>query len=125
MERMSTTTKYLVFGLVMTGMSSALLRAEPPPVPAAQTPTPTIITPAGTPPPAPLVPVAATPAAETPATPAAGTPHIQFATPVADFGKAKAGEPIKYTYYFTNTGDATLEVTHVQPSCGCTTARDW
>ena len=41
------------------------------------------------------------------------------------FGKAKAGDPIKYSYVFTNTGDAVLEVSHVQPSCGCTTAGDW
>jgi len=45
--------------------------------------------------------------------------------PVFDFGKAKSGEPVKYTYYFTNTGDQVLEITHVQPSCGCTTAGDY
>ncbi len=52
-------------------------------------------------------------------------PQIQFATPVYDFGRAKSGEPVKYTYYFTNTGDQVLEVTHVQPSCGCTTAGEF
>jgi hypothetical protein len=37
----------------------------------------------------------------------------------------KAGDPVKYTYYFTNTGNALLEVTDVRPSCGCTTAGEW
>lgn len=50
---------------------------------------------------------------------------IAFATPVYDFGKVKSGDPVKYTYVFTNTGTAALEVSHVQPSCGCTTAGDW
>src|SRR5713101_411491 len=62
--------------------------------------------------------------AAAPSTNSAG-PKIQFATPQYDFGKAKAGEPVKYTYFFTNTGDATLVVSNVQPSCGCTTAGEW
>ncbi len=65
--------------------------------------------------------------AEVPA--ASGTnlmgPKIEFATPVHDFGRVKAGEPVKYTFVFTNTGDQVLEVKAVQPSCGCTTAGDW
>jgi hypothetical protein len=52
-------------------------------------------------------------------------PRIQFATPVHDFGKIKGGEMVKYTYVFTNSGDRSLEVTSVRPSCGCTTANDW
>jgi hypothetical protein len=52
-------------------------------------------------------------------------PHITFATPVYEFGKVKAGDAVKYSYVFTNTGTGTLEVTHVQPQCGCTTAGDW
>jgi Protein of unknown function (DUF1573) len=60
---------------------------------------------------------------------AAGTnalgPRIQFATPIRDFGKVRSGDPVRYTYYFTNTGDALLEVRAVQPSCGCTTAGQW
>jgi hypothetical protein len=52
-------------------------------------------------------------------------PKIQFADPIYDFGKVKAGDPVKYTYYFTNVGDQTLELKGVQPSCGCTTAGDW
>src|SRR6266478_4117700 len=69
----------------------------------------------------PLAPVAATP--ET-GTNAAG-PKIQFAMPIYDFGKVKSGDPVKYSYVFTNIGTEVLEVTHVQPSCGCTTAGDW
>jgi len=53
---------------------------------------------------------------------AAEGPKIQFATPVYDFGKVKSGEPVKYTFIFTNTGDEMLFITNVQPSCGCTTA---
>lgn len=52
-------------------------------------------------------------------------PKIQFATPVHDFGQIKGGEIVKYTYVFTNTGGATLEVSNVHASCGCTTAGEW
>jgi len=52
-------------------------------------------------------------------------PKIQFATPVHDFGKASAGEAVKYDFAFTNAGNALLEITGVQPSCGCTTAGNW
>ncbi len=67
--------------------------------------------------------------APAPAAGAAGTnapgPKIQFATPVYDFGRIKAGEPIKHSYVFTNTGDALLIINSVQPQCGCTTAGEW
>jgi len=56
---------------------------------------------------------------------AAEGPKIQFATPVYDFGKVKSGEPVKYTFIFTNTGDEMIFITNVQPSCGCTTAGEW
>ncbi len=55
----------------------------------------------------------------------AAGPHIVFETPVYDFGKVKAGELVKFTYAFTNTGTEVLEVTHVQPSCGCTAAGEF
>jgi hypothetical protein len=51
--------------------------------------------------------------------------HIEFNTNVYEFGRVKAGDPVKYTYYFTNTGNALLEVTDVRPSCGCTAAGEW
>lgn len=52
-------------------------------------------------------------------------PQIRFATPIHDFGKVKAGNLVKYTYFFTNSGDQVLEISRVQPSCGCTTAGEW
>jgi hypothetical protein len=52
-------------------------------------------------------------------------PKIQFATNMFDFGRVKAGEPVKYTYVFTNTGNALLVINSVQPQCGCTTAGQW
>lgn len=74
------------------------------------------------------VPASPIPAAP-PATAAVSTnvigPKIQFATPLYDFGRMKAGEPVKYTYVFTNTGDRLLILNSVQPQCGCTTAGDW
>jgi uncharacterized protein DUF1573 len=56
---------------------------------------------------------------------AATGPKIQFETPVYDFGKVKSGDPVKYTFIFTNAGDELLILTNVQPSCGCTTAGEW
>jgi hypothetical protein len=50
---------------------------------------------------------------------------MQFATPVYDFGKAKSGDLVKHEFIFTNTGPTTLNVSNVQPSCGCTTAGEW
>src|ERR1039458_6231121 len=52
-------------------------------------------------------------------------PKIQFATPVYDFGRSKSGEPVKYTYVFTNTGDGLLILTAVQPQSWCTPAGGW
>lgn len=52
-------------------------------------------------------------------------PKMQFATPIYDFGTVKIGELVKYTYVFTNAGGATLQVSNVQVSCGCTTAGEW
>ena len=62
--------------------------------------------------------------APAPATNAVG-PKIKFANSIYDFGKVKSGEPVKYTYVFTNTGDELLEIKNVQPQCGCTAANDW
>src|SRR5689334_23002868 len=93
----------VVLGLFTLSMSAALGRAEQPPAPTAAPPAP--------------------PQLESASTNNPG-PKIQFDNAIHDFGKAKSGEPVKYTYYFTNTGDQVLEITHVQPSCGCTTAGD-
>src|SRR5438105_9700463 len=69
-------------------------------------------------------PVPATTAEITASVPVTG-PKIQFQTPVYDFGKVKSGDPVKYTFIFTNTGTELLILTNVQPSCGCTTAGEW
>ena len=52
-------------------------------------------------------------------------PRITFDVPVFDFGRVKSGELVKHTYTFTNTGSKLLEITNVQPSCGCTAAGEW
>lgn len=52
-------------------------------------------------------------------------PKIRFANTVHDFGRVKSGEAIKCTYTFTNTGEATLILSSVQPQCGCTAAGEW
>ncbi len=52
-------------------------------------------------------------------------PRIGFGSTVFDFGKVKPGEVVKHLFVLTNTGSATLEITDVTPSCGCTTAGAW
>ncbi len=52
-------------------------------------------------------------------------PRIQFAEHLHDFGTIQAGETLKYTFVYTNTGLATLEIQQVRTSCGCTTAGEW
>ncbi len=54
-----------------------------------------------------------------------GAPMIDFDSREYDFGKAAAGEFVKHVFIVTNAGTATLEITNVHPSCGCTTAGDW
>jgi len=58
--------------------------------------------------------------------PAATTgPRIAFDSTAFDFGKLHQGDLVRHEFIFTNTGTATLEITAVQPGCGCTTAGDW
>ena len=52
-------------------------------------------------------------------------PKIQFATMIHEFGRVRAGDPVKCTYVFTNTGNELLVLNTVQPQCGCTTAGEW
>ncbi len=52
-------------------------------------------------------------------------PQIQFDNQIYDFGRVTAGDVVKHTFIFTNTGNQTLELSDVHPSCGCTTAGDW
>jgi Protein of unknown function (DUF1573) len=60
------------------------------------------------------------------AKPNADGPRIAFSETVFDFGKIKSGEPVRHEFIATNTGNAVLEITMVQPGCpGCTTALPW
>jgi hypothetical protein len=56
---------------------------------------------------------------------AADGPKIEFQSTTYDFGKIKQGEVARHDYFFTNTGNATLEIINVKPGCGCTTAGTW
>jgi hypothetical protein len=55
----------------------------------------------------------------------AAGPRIQFAEPVFDFGKVKAGQIVTHEYLFTNTGNSALEISDVKSSCGCTAVTNW
>ena len=109
---MKTMIKKLSFALSILTVGSAALRAEQPATPAPA--------PAAPPPPA----ATATATANVENTNGVGA-RIKFEMPIYDFGKAKSGDPVKYTFIFTNTGDAVLELTSVQPHCGCTTSGEW
>lgn len=52
-------------------------------------------------------------------------PRIQFDSLNYDFGTVRAGTKVRHDFVFTNTGDATLQVTGVQPGCHCTTVGEW
>src|SRR5262245_33388450 len=89
-----------IFGIFMIGACAVALAQQAPPT-----------TPPGAP--APAAPAAA---AAAPAIPDGVGARIEFATNIYDFGRLKSGDPVKYTYYFTNTGDALLELSDVKPS---------
>ncbi len=76
--------------------------------------------------PAPTLPAPAAPQTNTTinATNALGA-KIKFENAIFDFGRIKSGDVVKHVYNFTNIGDATLELTGVQPTCGCTAAAEW
>ena len=69
--------------------------------------------------PAPTMTVAISPG------PLPGGPRIQFVELTHDFGQIKHGETAAHTFVFANTGNAMLEITDVQLSCGCTTVGAW
>jgi hypothetical protein len=58
-----------------------------------------------------------------PAAPVSG-PAIRFNTETYDFGKILLGDPVKYTFVATNTGDDTLEITGARGTCSCTVVGD-
>ena len=51
--------------------------------------------------------------------------RIQFDSAVYDFGKVIAGDQVKHTFYFTNTGVQDLVLSNVHGACGCTVVGDW
>src|SRR5436190_9168 len=52
-------------------------------------------------------------------------PRIAFSEIVYDFGKQGVSTPLRHDFIVTNIGTALLEITQVQPGCGCTTAGEW
>jgi len=46
--------------------------------------------------------------------------HIKFEKLVHDFGQLTQGDPATVEFTFTNTGDASLQLSNVRSSCGCT-----
>src|SRR6185436_4097595 len=63
--------------------------------------------------------------AEAPSSSRVSGPRIQFATMVYDFGKATGDDLVDCKFVFTNTGNAVLEVSAVNPGCGCMKAGEW
>lgn len=53
---------------------------------------------------------------------AAGKPKAVVVEPVKDVGTVPKGEKIINDFVIRNEGDAVLEITNVQPACGCTVA---
>jgi Protein of unknown function (DUF1573) len=63
-------------------------------------------------------------AADTPPAPAkaAGKPKATVVEPVKDVGTVPKSQKIIHDFLIKNDGDADLQITNVQPSCGCTVA---
>lgn len=73
-----------------------------------------------------LAPPAAPATAAAPAAPNANGPRIAFSETRFDFGRVGSSAPVRHEYIVTNTGNAVLEITAVQPGCpSCTTALPW
>jgi hypothetical protein len=49
--------------------------------------------------------------------------RIEFDHTVFDFGSIKKGASVAHSYWFTNTGTETLEITRIKPTCGCTVTK--
>lgn len=54
---------------------------------------------------------------------AQSAPQLQLSTETWDFGKVWHGQPLSTTVTLTNVGGATLNITDVKSSCGCTVAK--
>ncbi|MBN2507136.1 MAG: DUF1573 domain-containing protein [Verrucomicrobia bacterium] len=59
------------------------------------------------------------------AAPLVSGPRIQFATKVYDFGRATGDSLVDCLFTYTNTGNATLEISGVSSSCGCMKVGSW
>lgn len=52
----------------------------------------------------------------------AAAPKVVFDRTVHDFGTLVQGTTVQYSFSFRNEGDAALEISSVNTSCGCTAA---
>ena len=57
-----------------------------------------------------------------PEAPTGPTPRLVVAEPIHDAGDVSKGEQVKVDFVIENQGEAELEITAVQPACGCTVA---
>ncbi len=57
------------------------------------------------------------------ASPALAAPRAVVDVPIKNFDIVAKGEIIKHTFTIRNEGNSVLEITEVQPACGCTVAR--
>lgn len=53
---------------------------------------------------------------------AAGKPKAVAVEPISDVGSVAKGDKITHDFVIRNDGDADLQITNVQPACGCTVA---
>jgi hypothetical protein len=135
---MKNAVKVFAIGLILIlGCLAAAAQQTPPTESKAQQAPGTTVQPAPpakttiTPPPPQPLPVrpqisgspAAPPATDKPATPPTGDqPKIVVKEMEFDAGKVIKGDQIKHEFIVENQGKATLEITKVQPACGCTVA---
>ena len=138
MSRSAWITRTMIATVVLAvGCLALWSQQTPPPEPKSQPPTPvttvqpvppgkTVVTP---PPgkPVTITPIQPGKAAATPAPQAAPAAAPSGDQPKAvikelefDAGKVIKGDPIKHDFIVENQGKATLEITRVQPACGCT-----
>lgn len=52
-------------------------------------------------------------------------PRIEFAESFYDFGRLPSDKVVSHDFIFTNVGNAVLEITDIQSSCGCTAVTNW
>jgi hypothetical protein len=52
-------------------------------------------------------------------------PQIQFEETVHACGQVVSGQPVNFVFKFSNPGDRPLEISAVQPGCGCTVPGEW